>query len=127
MSRTFDDVQAFFEFLTVINEKKDLEARKSKNARDLMDIYYKTVGRNSVFLLNVPPSARGVIDDEEKILQETTPTAPSTIGRTKDIALLSRVCVSAAKVRLTTASGMQRGRRRNPITVIENTSCEGSR
>ena len=44
-----------------------------KNARDLMDIYYKTVGRNSVFLMNVPPSARGVIDDEEKsVIEEFT-------------------------------------------------------
>ena len=44
-----------------------------KNARDLMDIYYKTVGRNSVFLMNVPPSDKGVIADEEKsVIEEFT-------------------------------------------------------
>ena len=38
-----------------------------------MDLYYKSVGRNSVFLMNVPPSDRGVIDTKEvKIIEEFT-------------------------------------------------------
>ena len=36
-----------------------------KTAKELMDLYYKSVGRNSVFLMNVPPSDKGVIDDRE--------------------------------------------------------------
>ena len=36
-----------------------------KTARELMDLYYKSVGRNSVFLMNVPPSDKGVIDAKE--------------------------------------------------------------
>ena len=36
-----------------------------KTATQLMDLYYKTVGRNSVFLMNVPPSDKGVIDTKE--------------------------------------------------------------
>ena len=44
-----------------------------KTARELMDIYYKSVGRNGVFLMNVPPSDKGVIDDrEKKIIQDFT-------------------------------------------------------
>ncbi len=36
-----------------------------KTAKELMDLYYKSVGRNSVFLMNVPPSDKGVIDAKE--------------------------------------------------------------
>ncbi|MBQ3766445.1 MAG: alpha-L-fucosidase [Bacteroidales bacterium] len=44
-----------------------------KTARELMDLYYKSVGRNSVFLMNVPPSDKGVIDAREvKVIQEFT-------------------------------------------------------
>ena len=41
-----------------------------KTAKELMDLYYKSVGRNSVFLMNVPPSDKGVIDDKEKAVIE---------------------------------------------------------
>ena len=42
-------------------------------ASDLMDIYYKTVGRNGVFLMNVPPSPQGVLDSAEvRIIGEFT-------------------------------------------------------
>ena len=38
-----------------------------------MDLYYKSVGRNSVFLMNVPPSDKGVIDDKEvKVIEAFT-------------------------------------------------------
>ena len=41
-----------------------------KTAKQLMDLYYKSVGRNGVFLMNVPPSDKGVIADEEKAIIE---------------------------------------------------------
>ena len=41
-----------------------------KTARDLMDLYYKSVGRNGVFLMNVPPSNNGIIENEEKTVIE---------------------------------------------------------
>ena len=44
-----------------------------KTAKELMDLYYKSVGRNSVFLMNVPPSDQGVIDAKElKIIEDFT-------------------------------------------------------
>ena len=44
-----------------------------KNARELMDLYYKSVGRNGVFLMNVPPSDKGVIDAKElAVIEEFT-------------------------------------------------------
>ena len=44
-----------------------------KTAKELMDLYYKSVGRNSVFLMNVPPSDKGVIDDKEvKVIEAFT-------------------------------------------------------
>lgn len=44
-----------------------------KTARQLMQLYYESVGRNGVFLMNVPPSDKGVIDSKEvKIIEEFT-------------------------------------------------------
>ena len=53
-----------------------------KTARELMDLYYKSVGRNSVFLMNVPPSDKGVIDSREvQIIEEFTQMRASVFGK----------------------------------------------
>ena len=41
-----------------------------KTARQLMQLYYESVGRNGVFLMNVPPSDQGVIDGKEVTIIE---------------------------------------------------------
>ncbi|XP_050206178.1 alpha-L-fucosidase 1 [Mercurialis annua] len=42
-----------------------------KSAKQLLDIYYKSVGRNCPLLLNVPPNSSGLISTEDiKVLQE---------------------------------------------------------
>lgn len=42
-----------------------------KSARNLLDIYYKSIGRNCLLLLNVPPNSSGLISAEDiKVLQE---------------------------------------------------------
>jgi alpha-L-fucosidase len=41
------------------------EDAKVKSLAHLVDIYYKSVGRNSVLLLNVPPNDRGLIADPD--------------------------------------------------------------
>ena len=52
-----------------------------KTARELMDLYYKSVGRNSVFLMNVPPSDKGVIVAKEvKIIEEFTKMRTTVFG-----------------------------------------------
>lgn len=38
---------------------------KVKSLRHLVDIYYKSVGRNSVLLLNIPPDRRGLIHEND--------------------------------------------------------------
>ncbi|KAL2331999.1 hypothetical protein Fmac_019580 [Flemingia macrophylla] len=44
-----------------------------KSARSLLEIYYKSVGRNCQLLLNVPPNSSGLISDEDiQVLQEFT-------------------------------------------------------
>lgn len=44
-----------------------------KSAITLLDIYYKSVGRNCLLLLNVPPNSSGLISPEDiKVLQEFT-------------------------------------------------------
>ncbi|XP_062186211.1 lysine-specific histone demethylase 1 homolog 3-like [Phragmites australis] len=46
---------------------------KPKNATTLLDIYYKSVGRNCLLILNVPPNSSGLISDEDvQVLQEFT-------------------------------------------------------
>ncbi|MCC9138401.1 alpha-L-fucosidase [Pontibacter silvestris] len=47
------------------------EDNKVKSAADLLDIYYSSVGRNGVLLLNIPPDKRGLIHENDiKSLQE---------------------------------------------------------
>ncbi|KAJ8768795.1 hypothetical protein K2173_023699 [Erythroxylum novogranatense] len=42
-----------------------------KSAKQLLDIYYKSVGRNCLLLLNVPPNSSGLISAEDiQVLQE---------------------------------------------------------
>jgi alpha-L-fucosidase len=42
-----------------------------KSPQQLVDIYYKSVGRNAVLLLNLPPDRRGLIhENDEKALKE---------------------------------------------------------
>ena len=38
-----------------------------KSAQELVDIYYKSVGRNAVLLLNLPPNQRGLIGERDVI------------------------------------------------------------
>ena len=52
-----------------------------KTAKELMNLYYKSVGRNSVFLMNVPPSNNGVIASQEKtVIEEFTSMRNSIFG-----------------------------------------------
>ncbi|KAG0460659.1 hypothetical protein HPP92_020554 [Vanilla planifolia] len=41
------------------------ESEKPKPLRHLLDIYYKSVGRNCVLLLNVPPNSSGLVSDAD--------------------------------------------------------------
>ena len=43
------------------------ENQKVKNARQLLDLYYDSVGRGASFLLNVPPDRRGLIYDTDAL------------------------------------------------------------
>lgn len=46
-------------------------AEVPKSAIKLLDIYYKSVGRNCLLLLNVPPNSSGLISDEDvQVLKE---------------------------------------------------------
>nr|ACG47369.1 alpha-L-fucosidase 1 precursor [Zea mays] len=48
-------------------------SEKPKNVTTLLDIYYKSVGRNCLLILNVPPNSSGLIADEDiQVLQEFT-------------------------------------------------------
>ncbi|KAJ8543897.1 hypothetical protein K7X08_025515 [Anisodus acutangulus] len=46
-------------------------SEKPKSAITLLDLYYKSVGRNCLLLLNVPPNSSGLISDEDiQVLKE---------------------------------------------------------
>jgi len=52
-----------------------------KSAKDLMKLYYESVGRNGVFLMNVPPSDAGVIDaKEKKVIEDFTTMRTAIFG-----------------------------------------------
>jgi alpha-L-fucosidase len=41
------------------------ENDKVKSPKELVNLYYKSVGRNSLLLLNIPPNKKGLIDDKD--------------------------------------------------------------
>ncbi|GAB4469011.1 MAG: hypothetical protein OHK0029_41550 [Armatimonadaceae bacterium] len=62
------------------------EDSKVKSLEHLMDIYFKSVGRNSVLLLNVPPNDKGLIPDPDvQRLREFRATVDRLFA--KDLAL----------------------------------------
>jgi len=44
----------------------EAEDTKVKSPEKLLDIYYSSVGRNSVLLLNIPPDKRGLINEQDQ-------------------------------------------------------------
>ena len=67
-----------------------------KTAKQLMKLYYESVGRNGVFLMNVPPSDKGVIDDKEKKIIEDFTAMRESIFATN---LAAGATVTAGNVR----------------------------
>lgn len=58
------------------------EDGKVKSLKDLMEIYYGSVGRNAVMLLNVPPDKRGRINENDvKRLREFNAAITSTFKK----------------------------------------------
>lgn len=60
------------------HEKEDDQV---KSLQELLDVYYKSVGRNSVLLLNLPPDRRGIIHENDiQALQEFRQTLDETFA-----------------------------------------------
>ncbi|MBQ1906113.1 MAG: alpha-L-fucosidase, partial [Bacteroidales bacterium] len=61
---------------------KESETPKLKTVDQLMDIYFSSVGRNAVLLLNVPPDTRGRIDKADSLrLMEFKARRDSIFGK----------------------------------------------
>ena len=73
-----------------------------KTARQLMEIYYTSVGRNGIFLMNVPPSDKGIIDEKEKKVIEDFTTMRHAIFATN---LAEGATATATNVRGNYTSG----------------------
>lgn len=72
------------------------EDLRVKSPKKLLDIYFSSVGRNSVLLLNIPPDKRGLINErDQKILREFKKTLDQTFKTNL-----------AAKARITSANGI---------------------
>ncbi|MCD7449085.1 L-fucose permease Glucose/galactose transporter [Datura stramonium] len=57
-------------------------SEKPKSAMSLLDLYYKSVGRNCPLLLNVPPNSSGLISDEDiQVLKEFSDLRKSIFSR----------------------------------------------
>lgn len=67
-----------------------------KSAKMLLDIYYKSVGRNCLLLLNVPPNSSGLISPEDiHVLQEFSELRKSIFSRN----LASKALIRASSTR----------------------------
>lgn len=72
------------------------EDNKVKTLKDLLDIYYKSVGRNSTLLLNIPVDRRGLVpENDEKQLKKLTAQLKEDFAT--DLALHAKI--SATQVR----------------------------
>ncbi|XP_042493749.1 alpha-L-fucosidase 1 [Macadamia integrifolia] len=82
-----------------------------KSAITLLDIYYNSVGRNCLFLLNVPPNSSGLISEEDiQVLEEFTKIRQTIFSH------------NLAKNAILTASSQRGGKsdsRFDPIHVLE--------
>lgn len=74
----------------------DTEDDRVKSTDDLLDIYYKSVGRNCVLLLNLPPDRRGLIHENDV---DTLKKFRSILDATFAKNLISTASVSADKFR----------------------------
>jgi len=58
------------------------EDAKIKTPEKLTDIYYSSIGKNSVLLMNIPPNKEGLIDDHDRaVLSEWTQIRKKTFGK----------------------------------------------
>ncbi|XP_057782536.1 alpha-L-fucosidase 1 [Salvia miltiorrhiza] len=82
-----------------------------KPALALLDLYYKSVGRNCLFLLNVPPNSSGLISQEDiQVLQEFSEIRGSIFSRS----LAEDASISAGSTR-----GNLTDPRYSPSNVLE--------
>ena len=73
-----------------------------KTAKQLLEIYYTSVGRGGVFLMNVPPCGKGIIDEKEvAVIEEFTALRNAVFGTN----LADGATASAATVRGNYAKG----------------------
>eukprot|EP01018_Ginkgo_biloba_P020438 Gb_15795 [translate_table: standard] len=74
-------------------------SEQPKTPNSLLEIFYKSVGRNCVLLLNVPPNSRGLLADEDvQVLRDLTN------------GLKSLFSVNLARNAIATASSVREGR-----------------
>lgn len=86
---------------------KASETSRVKSVRDLMKIYYESVGRNSLLLLNVPPDTRGMIDPVDSLRLMEFKAAIDSVFR--------RNLASGAKV-----TGTSRGRGYSASNILND-------
>lgn len=83
-----------------------------KSALKLLDLYYKSVGRNCLLLLNVPPSSSGLISPEDiRVLQEFSDIRKTIFSQN----LAKEALVSASSTR----SGLSESTRYGAKNVLE--------
>ena len=75
---------------------RESEDLKVKSLRELLDIYYSSVGRNSLLLLNVPPDSRGRIHEADSVRLMELRSALDSIFKT-DLAQGARAKASQTR------------------------------
>ncbi len=96
------------------------EDDKVKSPQKLIDIYYKSVGRNSVLLLNLPPDRRGLIHENDvKSLREFKAILDETfkvnLARGREIKRITHAGNSGFKVDLGSEKAFDRILLREPV------------
>ncbi|KAL6566837.1 L-fucose permease Glucose/galactose transporter [Orobanche minor] len=83
-----------------------------KSALTLLDIYYKSVGRNCLLLLNVPPNSSGLISEEDvQVLQE--------FFRIRNTIFSRNLAKNASSISASSTRGNKSEPRFSPLNLLE--------
>ncbi|PWA57626.1 alpha-L-fucosidase 1 [Artemisia annua] len=86
-------------------------SERPKSATELLELYYNSVGRNCLLLLNVPPNSSGLISEEDvKVLEEFSNLKNS---------IFEYNLAKAANVSASSTRGGDNDTRFNPRSIIE--------
>lgn len=101
---------------------RDEENQKVRSADDVFDIYERSVGGNSIFLLNIPPNRQGKFSDEDvRVLKEVGNRISQTYN--KNLLATAKIAKTNSSIIITAPAPVTLNR----LVLQENVAKNGER